>query len=158
MKPHFLIFASFQSTFTLAVWNTIDDRYSSTVFYIETKPHFFYLALYYGPIIIFYFTANTSSLLIIFKYARVETTCYFLTLFIEIGVFRVWDRDFPFGIGSSVRYLTILARSELPRPIKILICRIAREFRMILTLFTKNRVTWRPSLSKEKSAKSWNFR
>ena len=79
----------------------------------------------------------SQSLLIIFKYARVETTCYFLTLFIEMGVFRVWDRDFPFGIGSSVRYFTILARSELPRPIKILICRIAREFRMILTLFTK---------------------
>ena len=29
---------------------------------------------------------------------------------------------------------------------------------MILTLFTnKKRATWRPSLSKEKSAKSWNF-
>ena len=25
-KPHFLIFASFQSIFTMAVWNTIDDR------------------------------------------------------------------------------------------------------------------------------------
>ena len=43
-------------------------------------------------------------------------------LFNEIGVFRVFDRDFPFGIGSSVRYFTILARSE----IKILICRIGR--------------------------------
>ena len=95
------------------------------------------LALNYGPFIIFYFTANASSLLIIFEYARVETTCYFLTLFIKIGVFRVLDRDFPFGIGSSVRYFTILALSGLPRPIKILICRIAREFRMILTLFTK---------------------
>ena len=47
-------------------------------------------------------------------------------LFSEIGVFRVFDRDFPFGIGSSVRYFTILAGSELPRPIKILICRIER--------------------------------
>ena len=28
MKPHFLIFASFQSIFPMAVWNTIDDRYS----------------------------------------------------------------------------------------------------------------------------------
>ena len=38
----------------------------------------------------------------------------------------MFDRDFPFGIGSLVRYFTILARSELPRPIKILICRIGR--------------------------------
>ena len=78
------------------------------------------------PIIIFYFTANASSLLILFKYARVETTCHFLALFSEIGVFWVFDRNFPFGIGSSVRYFTILARSELSRPIKILICRIGR--------------------------------
>ena len=41
-------------------------------------------------------------------------------------MFRVFDRDFLFGIGSSVRYFTILAGSELPRPIKILICRIGR--------------------------------
>ena len=53
-------------------------------------------------------------------------TCHFLTLFSGIGVFRVFDRDFPFGIGSSVRYFTIFARSEMPRPIKILICRIGR--------------------------------
>ena len=59
-------------------------------------------------------------------YERVKTTCHFLTLFSEIGVFRMFDRDFPFGIGSSVLYFTILARSELPRPIKILICRIGR--------------------------------
>ena len=51
---------------------------------------------------------------------------HFLTLFSAIGVFRVFDRDFPFGTGSSVRYFTILARSEIPRPIKILICRIGR--------------------------------
>ena len=51
---------------------------------------------------------------------------HFLTLFCGIGVFRVFDRDFQFGIGSSVRYFTILARSEMPRPIKILICRIGR--------------------------------
>ena len=38
----------------------------------------------------------------------------------------MFERDFPFGIGSSVRYFTILARSEMPRPIKILICRIGR--------------------------------
>ena len=38
----------------------------------------------------------------------------------------VFERDFPFVIGSSVRYFTILARSEMPRPIKILICRIGR--------------------------------
>ena len=69
--------------------------------------------------------------MILFNYARVETTCHFLTLFIKIGAFQVFggiaiDCDFPFGIGSSVRYFTILARSELPRPIKILICRIGR--------------------------------
>ena len=28
MKPQFLIFASFQSIFTMAEWNHIDDRYS----------------------------------------------------------------------------------------------------------------------------------
>ena len=28
-KPHFLIFASFQSIFTMVVWNTISDRYSN---------------------------------------------------------------------------------------------------------------------------------
>ena len=27
-KPHFLIFASFESIFSMTVWNTIDDRYS----------------------------------------------------------------------------------------------------------------------------------
>ena len=47
-------------------------------------------------------------------------------LFSGIGVFRVFDRHFPFGIGSSVRYFTILARTEMPRPIKILICKIGR--------------------------------
>ena len=28
-KPHFLIFASFQSIFNMAVWNIMDDRYSN---------------------------------------------------------------------------------------------------------------------------------
>ena len=71
----------------------------------------------------------------------------------------VFERDFPFVIGSSVRYFTILARSEMPRPIKILICRIGRgvpnDFDIV---YKKKRVTWRPSLSKEKSAKRWIFR
>ena len=49
-----------------------------------------------------------------------------MTLFSGIGVFRVFDRHFPFGIGSSVRYFTILARSEMPRPIKIMISKIGR--------------------------------
>ena len=53
-------------------------------------------------------------------------TCHFLAGFSGIGVFRVFDRHFPFGIGSSVRYFTILARSKMPRPIKILICKIGR--------------------------------
>ena len=73
---------------------------------------------------------------------RVETTCHFLTLFSEIGVFRVFDRDFPFGIGSSVRYFTILARSELPRQIKILICIMGRgvpnDFDIVYTQKTGN--------------------
>ena len=88
------------------------------------------LALYWGPFIIFHFTANSSSLLILFtkcKYARVETTCHFLTLFNGIGVFRVFDRDFQFDIGSSVRYFTILARSEMPRSIKILIWAVSKK-------------------------------
>ena len=97
------------------------------LFLYRNEATFLDLALYYGPFIIFYFTANASSLLILFKYARVETTCHFLTLFSGIGVFRVFERDFPFVIGSSVRYFTILARSEMPRPIKILTCRIGRD-------------------------------
>ena len=72
-------------------------------------------------------------------YERVETTCHFLTLFSEIGVFGVFDRDFLFGICSSVRYFTISARSELPRPIKILICRIGRgvpnDFDIVVDLY-----------------------
>ena len=107
------------------MWNTIDDILQFCLLY-RNEATFLDLALYYSPFIIFYFTANASSLLIIFKYARVETTCHFLKLFSETGVFRVFDRDFPFGIGSSVRYFTILVRSELPGPIKILICRIGR--------------------------------
>ena len=100
-KPHIFIFASLGSIFNRTVWNTIDDRYSSFVFYIyRNEATFLDLALYYGPFIIFYFTANASSLLILFKYARVETTCHFLTLFSGIGVFRVFERDFPFVIGS----------------------------------------------------------
>ena len=81
-----------------------------------------------------------------------------LDAFSEIGVFQVFDRDFPFGIGSSVRYFTILARSELPRPIKILICRIGRgvpnDFDIV---YIKKRATWRPSLSKEKKCKKFEF-
>ena len=30
----------FQSIFSMIVWNTIDDRYSNVVLYIEMKPHF----------------------------------------------------------------------------------------------------------------------
>ena len=56
----------------------------------------------YGPFIIFYFTANASSLLILFKYARVETTCLFLTLFSGIGVFRVLSATFR--SLSALRY------------------------------------------------------
>ena len=35
-----LIFARFQSIFSMTVWNIIDDRYSNVVLYIEMKPHF----------------------------------------------------------------------------------------------------------------------
>ena len=35
-----LIFARFQSTFSMTVWNTIDGRYSNVVLYIEMMPHF----------------------------------------------------------------------------------------------------------------------
>ena len=110
-------------------------------------------------LVIFYFTANASSLLILFKYARVETTCHFLSLFSGISVFWVFDCEFPFGIGSSVWYFTFLAQSEMPRPIKILICRIGRgvpnDFDIVYKKQT-NWATWWPSLSKEKSTKSWN--
>ena len=35
-----LIFARFQSIFSMTVWSTIDDRYSNVVLYIEMEPHF----------------------------------------------------------------------------------------------------------------------
>ena len=35
-----LIFARFQSIFSMTVGNTIDDRYFNVVLYIEMKPHF----------------------------------------------------------------------------------------------------------------------
>ena len=35
-----LIFARFQSIFSMTLWNTIDYRYSNVVLYIEMKPHF----------------------------------------------------------------------------------------------------------------------
>ena len=79
---------------------------------------------------------------------------HFLTLFSGIGVFRVFDRDFPFGIGPSVRYFTILARSEMPRPIKILICRIGRGVPNDFDIVHKKTGY---SLSKEKSAKKLEF-
>ena len=40
MMHNLLIFARFQSIFSMTVWNTIDDRYSNVVLYIEMKPHF----------------------------------------------------------------------------------------------------------------------
>ena len=40
----FLDFASFESIFSMTVWNTINDRYSIFHF-IETKPHFLLLPL-----------------------------------------------------------------------------------------------------------------
>ena len=92
-------------------------------------------------------------------YERVKTTCHFLTLFSEIGVFRMFDRDFPFGIGSSVLYFTILARSELPRPIKILICRIGRGVPNDFDIVYKKKTGNMAAFSVEgKCAKSWNFR
>ena len=39
-----LIFARFQSTFSMTVWNTFDDRYSNVVLYIEMKPRFLIFA------------------------------------------------------------------------------------------------------------------
>ena len=41
-----LIFARFQSIFSMTVWNTIDDRYSNVVLYIEMMPHFLFLPLF----------------------------------------------------------------------------------------------------------------
>ena len=40
----FLDFVYFQNNFSMAVWNTIDDRYSDFVLYIEKKPHFLIIA------------------------------------------------------------------------------------------------------------------
>ena len=45
-KPHFLIFASFQSIFTMTVWNTIDDRYSNFCI-IQKRSHISLLLPYY---------------------------------------------------------------------------------------------------------------
>ena len=60
------------------------------------------LALYYGLFIIFYFTANASSLLILFKYARVETTCHFLMLLVRLVFFGCLTATFR--SVSALRY------------------------------------------------------
>ena len=44
-KPHFLIFASFESLFSMTVWHTIDDRYSVVQLY-RTEATFLDLALF----------------------------------------------------------------------------------------------------------------
>ena len=41
-----LIFARFQSIFSMTVWNSIDDRYSNVVLYKEMKPHFLIFCLF----------------------------------------------------------------------------------------------------------------
>ena len=41
-----LIFARFQSIFSMTVWNTIDDKYSNFVLSIEMKPHFLIFCLF----------------------------------------------------------------------------------------------------------------
>ena len=44
VSPHFLIFAPFQSIFSMTVCNTNNDRYSKSVLYIglfQKKDHFF---------------------------------------------------------------------------------------------------------------------
>ena len=47
-----LIFARFQSIFSITVWNTIDDRYSYVVLYIEMKQHFLIFFASFQSIII----------------------------------------------------------------------------------------------------------
>ena len=44
-KPHFLIFASFQSIFSMAVWNTIGDRYSNFCFMQKRIQIFLFFAI-----------------------------------------------------------------------------------------------------------------
>ena len=45
-KHNLLIFARFQSIFSMTVWNTNDDRYSNCVLYIEMKPYFLIFAAF----------------------------------------------------------------------------------------------------------------
>ena len=42
MMHNLLIFVRFQSIFSMTVWNTIDDRYSNVVLYLEMMPHFLF--------------------------------------------------------------------------------------------------------------------
>ena len=54
-----LIVVRFQSIFSIIVWNTIDDRYSNVVLYIEMKPDF----------LLFFFCLFSKH----FHYGRVES-------------------------------------------------------------------------------------
>ena len=47
-----LLFARFQSIFSMTVRNTIDDRYSNVVLYIEMKPHFLIFCFFFQSIFI----------------------------------------------------------------------------------------------------------
>ena len=74
---------------------------------------------------------------------------------------KVSLRLIPFSAGAAFHSISLCAAFSYKVYIAALHCcvlyraELGEEFRMILT---NNRVTWRPSLSKEKGAKSWNFR
>ena len=127
-KLHFLIFTSFERflVWQCGILSMIDTPVLSSLQFCllyGNEDKFLDLALYYGAFIIFYFTANASVLLILFKYARIETTCHFSTLFSEIVFFRMFGRfpltvtfrsvtAFRYGILSFLRDLNCLVPAK----------------------------------------------
>ena len=80
----------FSKHFSMAVWNTIDDRYSSFVFYIETKPHFLIFASFQS--IFTMAVRNTIDEIIQFMYSA-ETKSHIFIIAISESIFSrtVWN-------------------------------------------------------------------
>ena len=69
-KSHFLLLPLFQSIFSMTVWNTIDDRYSNVVLYIEMKPRF----------LIFF--ASLQSIFIMAEWNHIDDTCRYSNIMV----------------------------------------------------------------------------
>ena len=88
-KPHFLIFAYFQSIFTMTVWNTIDDRYSNFCF-MQKRSHISLFSPFYNA-----FSIGQCGILSmidspILSSLYIETKPHFL-IFASFERFLVWQ-------------------------------------------------------------------